>query len=80
MSTVDLNVVVIGLIVDLQLEGFGWSQLTNVDTNADNFCGAGIVHTAVQQIGVLYRLEPKKDAKVSEPDLCAIILRVSLIL
>lgn len=38
--------------------------MTNIDTNADNFCGAGIVHTVGQQIGCLYRLEPKKDAKV----------------
>ncbi len=55
----------INLSIDLiQLEGFGWSNLTGVDVNADNFCGAGILHTSAQQIGCLYRLEPNKQAKV----------------
>ncbi|CAM4780291.1 unnamed protein product [Rotaria magnacalcarata] len=47
-----------------KLEGFGWSNLTGIDVNADNFCGAGILHTASQQIGCLYRLEPNKQAKM----------------
>jgi hypothetical protein len=46
------------------LEGFGWNNLTGIDVNSDNFCGAGILHTSVQQIGCLYRLEPNKQAKV----------------
>jgi hypothetical protein len=33
--------------------------------NNENFCGAGILHTASQQIGCLYRLEPNKQAKVN---------------
>jgi hypothetical protein len=48
----------------IQLEGFGWTSLVGIDVNAENFCGAGIIHTASQQIGCLYRLEPNKQAKV----------------
>ncbi|CAF0846386.1 unnamed protein product [Rotaria sordida] len=47
-----------------KLEGFGWSNLTGIDVNSDNFCGAGILHTSAQQIGCLYRLEPNKQAKM----------------
>ncbi|CAF1162721.1 unnamed protein product [Adineta ricciae] len=47
-----------------KLEGFGWSNLHNIDVNADNFCGAGIFHTSAQQVGCLYRLEPNKQAKM----------------
>ncbi len=46
------------------MEGFGWNNLVGIDVNADNFCGAGILHTSVQQIGCLYRLEPNKQAKM----------------
>jgi len=49
----------------IQLEGFGWSSLVGIDVNNENFCGAGIIHTASQQIGCLYRLEPNKQAKVN---------------
>jgi hypothetical protein len=49
----------------IQLEGFGWTSLVGIDVNAENFCGAGIIHTTSQQIGCLYRLEPNKQAKVN---------------
>ena len=48
----------------LKLLGFGWSSLAGIDPNADNFCGAGIIHTSAQQYGCLYRLEPNKQAQV----------------
>ncbi|CAF1367403.1 unnamed protein product [Adineta steineri] len=47
-----------------KLDSFGWSDLPGIDVNADNFCGAGILHTTAQQIGCLYRLEPNKQAKM----------------
>ncbi|CAF3795874.1 unnamed protein product [Rotaria sordida] len=47
-----------------KLEGFGWSSLTGIDVNSENFCGAGIIHTVSQQIGCLYRLEPNKQANM----------------
>ncbi|CAF4690086.1 unnamed protein product [Rotaria sp. Silwood1] len=47
-----------------KLEGFGWSSLIGIDVNAENFCGAGIIHTVSQQVGCLYRLEPNKQAKM----------------
>ncbi len=53
------------LFLFIQLEGFGWSSLVGIDVNNENFCGAGIIHTASQQIGCLYRLEPNKQAKVN---------------
>ena len=37
---------------------FGLSALSEVDTNPGNQVGAAILHTALQQIGVLARLEP----------------------
>lgn len=46
------------------LIGFGWSSLANIDPNVENFCGAGILHTAAQQYGCLYRLEPNKQAQM----------------
>ncbi|UJR23024.1 hypothetical protein I4U23_026050 [Adineta vaga] len=47
-----------------KIDSFGWSNLQGIDVNADNFCGAGILHTSAQQIGCLYRLEPNKQAKM----------------
>jgi hypothetical protein len=55
----------IQILLFIQLEGFGWSSLVGIDVNNENFCGAGIIHTASQQIGCLYRLEPNKQAKVN---------------
>ncbi|UJR25875.1 hypothetical protein I4U23_007225 [Adineta vaga] len=47
-----------------KLEDFGWSSLVGIDVNAENFCGAGIINTASQPIGCLYRFEPNKQAKM----------------
>lgn len=44
--------------------GFGFSLLSNIDTNPQNFVGAGIVHTKAGQIGCLYRLEPNMQAQM----------------
>lgn len=49
---------------DQNLIGFGWSSLTGIDPNADNFCGAGVIHTSTQQYGCLYRLEPNRQAQM----------------
>jgi hypothetical protein len=49
----------------MKLIGFGWSSLSNIDPNVENFCGAGIIHTTNQQFGCLYRLEPNKQAQVN---------------
>ena len=47
-----------------KLLGFGWSSLSNIDPNPDNYCGAAILHTSTTQYGCLYRLEPNKQAQV----------------
>lgn len=49
---------------DEKLVGFGWSSLAGIDPNAENFCGAGVIHTAAQQYGCLYRLEPNRQAQM----------------
>ncbi|RNA05714.1 AP-2 complex subunit alpha-2, partial [Brachionus plicatilis] len=45
------------------LINFGWSSLSGIDPNPENFCGAGIIHTSTQQYGCLYRLEPNRQAQ-----------------
>ena len=47
-----------------RLVGFGMKPLVGVDPNADNFCGAGILHTRALQIGCLLRIEPNRQAKM----------------
>jgi len=47
------------------LLGFNISVLEGVDPNPENFVSAGILHTRNQQVGVLVRLEPNKQAQVS---------------
>ncbi|ESO10058.1 hypothetical protein HELRODRAFT_109416 [Helobdella robusta] len=47
-----------------KLSGFGFSTLSNVDPNVENFVGAGIIHTVAQQIGCLLRLEPNKQVQM----------------
>jgi len=47
-----------------KLVGFGWSSLAGIDPNAENFCGAGIIHTSTHQYGCLYRLEPNRQAQM----------------
>jgi len=49
----------------LQLLGAGLSALDGIDPNPDNFVCAGIIHTSSHQIGCLVRLEPNKQALVS---------------
>ena len=40
------------------------SVLEGIDPNAENFVSAGILHTRNQQVGILVRLEPNKQAQV----------------
>ena len=47
-----------------QLSGFGFGLLEGIDPIADNFVGAGIIHTVAQQIGCLLRFEPNKQVQV----------------
>lgn len=46
--------------------GFGMQLLDGIDPNPDNFVCAGIIHMRTQQVGCLLRLEPNKNAQVSE--------------
>jgi len=48
-----------------KLMGFGMQLLDQVDPNPDNMVCAGIIHTQSQQVGCLMRLEPNKQAQVS---------------
>lgn len=48
-----------------KLTGFGVQLLDGIDPNPDNMVCAGIIHTQLQQIGCLMRLEPNKQAHVS---------------
>lgn len=47
-----------------KLSGFGMQLLDGIDPNPDNFVCAGIVHTRMQQVGCLMRLEPNKQAQM----------------
>lgn len=47
-----------------KLSGFGMQLLDNIDPNPENYVCAGIVHTGIQQIGCLLRLEPNKQAQM----------------
>lgn len=47
-----------------KLGGFGMQLLDGIDPNPDNFVCAGIVHTRLQQVGCLMRLEPNKQAQL----------------
>ena len=44
--------------------------LEGIDPNPENYVTAGIVHSSRQQVGVLCRLEPNKQAQVSSALLC----------
>ncbi|CAB3359810.1 Hypothetical predicted protein [Cloeon dipterum] len=64
-----------------KLIGFGMQLLDGIDPNPENFVCAGIVHTSKQQIGCLLRLEPNKQAQVSDLLQCRcffILLRVNV--
>ncbi|MFH4978298.1 hypothetical protein AB6A40_005007 [Gnathostoma spinigerum] len=50
--------------IKTKLNGLGAKLLQKVDPNPDNFVCAGIIHTKVQQIGTLIRLEPDKQTKM----------------
>ncbi|VDN51492.1 unnamed protein product [Dracunculus medinensis] len=50
--------------IKAKLTGFGPKLLLEVDPNPENFVSAGIIHTKMQQIGTLTRLEPNKQAKM----------------
>lgn len=50
--------------VRTKLAGFGMQLLDGIDPNPDNFVCAGIVHTRVQQVGCLMRLEPNRQAQM----------------
>ena len=49
-----------------RLAGFGMQLLEGVDPNPDNFVCAGILHGRGAQVGSLLRLEPNKQAQVSQ--------------
>lgn len=48
-----------------KLSGFGFQLLENVDPNPENFVCAAIYHSRKVQVGCLLRLEPNKQAQVS---------------
>lgn len=49
-----------------KLLGFGMQLLDGIDPNPDNMVCAGIIHTQGQQVGCLLRLEPNRQAQVSQ--------------
>lgn len=51
--------------IKAKLIGFGMQLLEGIDPNPENYVTAGIIHNSRQQIGVLCRLEPNKQALVS---------------
>jgi len=50
--------------VKVKLVGTGINIIDGIDSNPENFVGAGIIHTRTQQIGCLLRLEPNKQAQM----------------
>lgn len=48
-----------------KIMGFGMQLLDGIDPNPDNFVCAGIIHMRTQQVGCLLRLEPNKNAQVT---------------
>lgn len=49
-----------------KLIGFGVGMIESIDPNPDNFVSAAILNTRSQQIGCLLRLEPNRQAEVSD--------------
>lgn len=47
-----------------KLTGFGVQLLEGIDPNPENMVCAGIIHTQLQQVGCLLRLEPNKQAQM----------------
>ncbi|GAB6027152.1 AP-2 complex subunit alpha [Chamberlinius hualienensis] len=50
--------------IKTKVSGFGIQILKNVDPNPDNFVCAGIIHLKSQQVGLLMRLEPNRQAQM----------------
>lgn len=50
--------------IKTKLIGFSVSVLDGIDPNPENFVSAGVLHTRNQQVGVLVRLEPNKQAQM----------------
>ena len=50
--------------IKAKLIGFGMQLLEGIDPNPENYVTAGIIHNTRQQVGVLCRLEPNKQAMV----------------
>lgn len=51
--------------IKAKLIGFGMKLLEGIDPNPENYVCAGIIHATSGQTGVLSRLEPNKQAMVS---------------
>lgn len=51
--------------IKTKLIGFGMQLLEGIDPNPENYVTAGIIHSTRQQVGVLCRLEPNRQALVS---------------
>ncbi|KAL4224513.1 AP-2 complex subunit alpha-2 [Mactra antiquata] len=50
--------------IKAKLIGFSVSVLEGIDPNPENFVSAGVLHTRNQQVGILVRLEPNKQAQM----------------
>lgn len=51
-------------VITQKLIGYGVGTIEGIDPNPDNFVSAAIIHTRLQQIGCLLRLEPNRQAEV----------------
>lgn len=50
--------------VKAKIIGFGIQLLEGIDPNPENFVCAGIIHSRAQQVGLLLRLEPNRQAQM----------------
>ncbi|XP_067952099.1 AP-2 complex subunit alpha-2-like [Watersipora subatra] len=50
--------------INQKLVGFGVGSIESIDPNPDNYVAAAIIHTRLQQIGCLLRLEPNSKAEM----------------
>lgn len=50
--------------IKTKLLGFNVSVLPGIDPNPENYVSAGVLHTRNQQVGILVRLEPNKQAQM----------------
>lgn len=65
--------------IKTKLLGFGMQLLEGIDPNPDNFVCAAIIHTRSQQIGCLLRLEPNRQAQVSNIYISYSVVRIQLV-